>query len=157
MPGSESYWFNDGALTVTNNDDDSNITLAGLKGISIIPSFEMTQYYTADSTLYHVAKQYEHSVAVEIDYAFFSFDATQQWLGGEGTTSATATTDTSDPMKFNVEVVTPSAKGTADRTAAVDRVTFPDFPLVDGSQDEMEEFSLSGTGRNVANLAETST
>lgn len=156
MPGSESYWFNDGTLTVTNNADDSDITLAGLKGISIVPSFEMTQYYTADSTLYHVAKQYEHDVAVEIDYAFFSFDATQQWLAGEGTGSATATADTSDPMKFNVEVVTPSSKGTDERTAAVDRVTFPEWPLVDGSHQEMEEFGLSGTGRDVSNLAETS-
>jgi len=152
----ESYWFNDGALTVTNEADDTDLAIAGLKGVSIIPSFEMTQYYTADSTLWHVAKQYEHGVAVEIDYAFFNIDAAQQWLGGEGNTSATATTDTSDPMKFGIERVDPSSKGTYERTTEVETVVFPEFPIVDGSQDEMEEYGLSGTGRSVTNLADTS-
>jgi len=152
----ESYWFNDGALTVTNNEDDSDIVIAGIKGVTITPGFEMTQYYTADSTLWHVAKQYEHSVSVEIDYAFFNVEAAQQWLGGEGTTSATSTTDTSDPMKFDVKRVDPSAKGGHERTTEVTTVVFPEFPIVDGSQDEMEEYGLSGTGRTVGNLADTS-
>jgi len=155
MTNSESFWFNDGALTVTNNDGGTDFSIAGLKGITITPSFEMTQYYTADSTLWHVAKQYEHSVAVEIDYAFFNLEIAQQWLAGEGTTTATATADTSDPMKFNVEVVGDSSKGTWNRTVAADRVIFPELPVIDGSQDEMEEYGLSGTGREVSNLADT--
>jgi len=156
MTDSESFWFNSGAITVSNNEDDTELALAGLKGVTITPSFEMTQYYTADSTLWHVAKQYEHSVAVEIDYAFFNLEVAKQWLGGEGTTAATATTDTSDPMKYDVEVITQSSKGAWERTVAVDNVVFPEMPAVDGSQDEMEEYGLSGTGREVSNLADTS-
>jgi len=156
MTDSESFWFNDGAITVENAEDNTDLALAGLKGVTITPGFEMTQYYTADSTLWHVAKQYEHSVAVEIDYAFFNLDVAKQWLGGEGTTAATATTDTSDPMKYKVEVVTPSSKDAWERTVAADTVVFPEMPVVDGSQDEMEEYGLSGTGKEVTNLADTS-
>jgi len=152
----ESYFFNDGALTVTNEASDTTLTIAGLKGVTITPGFELNEYYTADSTLRHVVKQYEHGVAVEIDYAFFNIEAAQQWLGGEGDTTATATTDTSDPMKFGVERVDPSAKGGYERTTEVEKVVFPEFPVVDGSQDEMEEYGLSGTGRSVTNLADTS-
>jgi len=156
MSGSEALWFNDGALTVTNAKDDSDIVLAGLKGITITPSFEINKYYTADSTFRNTAKQYEHDVSVEIEYAFFSLDVAGQWLGGQGTTTATASTDTSDPMRFDIEVITQSADGTWERTAAVSNVIFPEMPIVDGSQDEFEEFGLSGSGDEVTNLADTS-
>jgi len=153
---SEPYYFNDGALTVTNNEDDNSIAIAGLKGVTITPSFEITNFYTADSTLRSTAKQHEHDVSVEIDYAFFDVDAATQWLGGEGTTTSSSTTDTSDPMLYDVEVVTPNADGTVVRTAAVEAVHFSEFPIVDGAEGEFEEYGLSGSGKSVTNLADTS-
>ena len=152
----EPMWIDDGALTVQNSEDDSDIAIAGIRGITVTPAYETTELYTADSTFREVVKQYEHNVNVEIDYAFFNVEAAQQWLGGQGTTTATASTDTSDPMLFNIERVDPSAKGGFERTTEVEQVVFPEFPVIDGSQSEFEEYGLSGSGRSITNLADTS-
>jgi len=152
----DAYWFSDGALTVQNEADDTDTPIAGLRGVTITPAFETTELYTADSTFRDIVKQYEHNVNVEIDYVFFDISTAKQWLGGKGSTSATASTDTSDPMLFNVERVDPSADGSLEKTTEVQNVVFPEFPLVDGSQDEFEEYGLSGSGEQIANLDETS-
>jgi len=52
--------------------------------------------------------------------------------------------------------VTPSADGTYERTVAVDDVIFPEFPVVEGSYGEFEEWDLSGSGSQISNLADTS-
>lgn len=156
MP-SDSYWFPDGTLNLSNEADDSDQAIAGLRGVTINPSWEITELYTADSTLRDTVKQYEHAVAVEIDYVFFDIAVAKQWLGGQGTTSSTTTTDTSDPMLFNVERVDTSADGSLEKTTEAQNVVFPEFPLVDGSQDEFEEYGLSGAGEQIANHDETST
>ena len=155
MPN-DAYWFSDGSLTVQNEEDDSETPIAGLRGVTITPAYETTELYTADSTFRAEVKQYEHNVNVEIDYVFFDIETAKQWLGGEGTTAATASTDTSDPMLFNVERVDDSADGSLQKTTEVQNVVFPEFPIVDGSQDEFEEYGLSGSGKQIGNLAETS-
>lgn len=152
----DAWWFSDGSLTVQNEADDTDTPIAGLRGVTITPSWETTELYTADSTFRDIVKQYEHNVNVEIDYVFFDIETASQWLGGQGSTSATSSTDTSDPMLFNVERVDDSADGSLQKTVEVENVVFPEFPLIDGSQDEFEEYGLSGSGRTVANLAETS-
>jgi len=156
----EPYFFSDAALTVTDPDNsDETVAIAGLRGITLTPAYETTELYTADSTFRETVKQYEHNVNVEIDYAFFDIEAAQLWLGGQGTVptdSNTDSTDTTDPKLFDLEVVTSSADGTVERTAAVEAIVFPEFPIVDGSQDEFEEYGLSGSGRTVTNLADTS-
>ena len=151
----EPYWFSDGALTVEDSGG-STLALAGLRGVSITPAFETTELYTADSTFRETVKQYEHNVNVEIDYVFFDIETAQQWLAGQGSTTATASTDTSDPALFTVSRVDPSADGNIERTTEVENVVFPEFPLVDGSQDEFEEYGLSGSGRSVTDLSDTS-
>jgi len=149
----EPYFISDGVLTVENDADSSTINIAGLRGITITPAWETTELYTADSTFRETVKQYEHNVNVEIDYAFFDVAAAQQWLGGQGTTSSTASTDTSDPMLFTVKRADPSADGSVTKNVEVEKVVFPEFPLVDGSQDEFEEYGLSGSGRSVTDLS----
>ena len=150
----EPYFFSDAALTVTDPDNsDETVAIAGLRGITLTPANETTELYTADSTFRETVKQYEHNVNVEIDYAFFDISAAQQWLGGQGTTSATASTDTSDPMRFTVIRADPSADGDVTKDVEVENVVFPEFPLVDGSQDEFEEYGLSGSGRSITDLS----
>jgi len=108
-----------------------------------------------DSSFRDTVKRYEHNVNVEITYAKFSVEAAQEWLGGEGAT-ATASQDDSDPALFSIEDVTPSADGTFERTAVVENVVFPEFPVVEGSYGEYEEWDLSGSGRQLSDFSDTS-
>jgi hypothetical protein len=143
----EAVFSNEGVLTV-ENDSGTAVPIAGIRDVTITPGYETAELYTADSTFRDTVKQYEHSVEVEITYANFDIDAAQEWLGGEGAT-ATASTDTNDPTLFSVEFVSQSADGGFERTAAAEKVVFPDFPVVSSTQDEFEEFDLSGTGKTV--------
>jgi hypothetical protein len=143
----EAVFSNEGVLTV-ENDSGTAVPIAGIRDVTITPGYETAELYTADSTFRDTVKQYEHSVEVEITYANFDIEAAQEWLGGEGAT-ATASTDTNDPTLFSVEFVSQSADGSFERTAAAEKVVFPDFPVVSGTQDEFEEFDLSGTGKTV--------
>jgi len=59
-------------------------------------------------------------------------------------------------MKFNLVNVTPSADGGFERTTEVADVVFPELPLDSVSYGEFEEYSLTGSGRQVSNLADTS-
>jgi hypothetical protein len=149
----EAIFSNAGVLTVENSSGTA-VPIAGIRDVEVIPGYETTQLYTADSTFRDSVKQYEHDVEVNITYANFDVEAAQEWLGGEGST-ATASTDTNDPTLFTVQFVSPSADGTFERTAAVTNVIFPDFPLVQATQDEFEEFELSGSGRIVESLTDT--
>jgi hypothetical protein len=150
----EAIFSNVGVLSVENSTG-TEVPIAGIRDVEIIPGYETTELYTIDSTFRDAVKQYEHSVEVNITYANFDIEAAQQWLGGEGTT-ATASTDTEDPTLFTVQFVSESADGTFERTAAATKVVFPQFPLVQATQDEFEEFDLSGSGRIVETLTDTS-
>lgn len=143
----EAIFSNVGVLSVEDGGATA-VPIAGIRDVEIIPGYETTELYTIDSTFRDAVKQYEHSVEVSITYANFDIEAAQQWLGGEGAT-ATASADTEDPTLFNVEFVSQSADGTFERTAVATKVVFPSFPIVSASQDEFEEFDLSGSGRTV--------
>jgi hypothetical protein len=150
----EAIFSNVGVLTV-QDDSATAVPIAGIRDVEIIPGYETTELYTMDSTFRDAVKQYEHTVEVNITYANFDIPAAQQWLGGEGAT-ATASQDTEDPTLFNVEFVSTSADGTFERTAVAEKVVFPTFPVVSATQDEFEEFDLSGSGRTLSQLADTS-
>jgi len=151
----EGMWFNDGVLTFTDPADDSEILFAGVREVSITPAYEHTELYTIDSSFRDAVKRYEHNVNVEITYAKFSMEFVQEWLGGPGAT-ATASQDTSDPMKFDLENVTTSESGGFERTTKVTDVVFPEIPLESGTYGEFEEYSLTGSGRTIGNIADTS-
>ncbi len=152
----DAYYFDEGTLTVTEESGSTEVAVAGIQGITIEPEYgTLERLYTADSTQIESQKQAEAAVNVEIDYSKFDIDAAKQWLGGSGS-SATSLTDTSDPTKFTVKVVSTSADEGIERTAEVTGVTFESWPLVDGSQGEFEEYNLSGTGETVSQLADTS-
>jgi hypothetical protein len=151
----EAIWSNSAALTVEDPADDSEILFAGVREYSVTPAYEHTNLYTIDSTFREAVKRYEHDVNVEITYAKFSLEFAQEWLGGEGST-ATASQDSSDPMKFNLVNVTPSADGGFERTTEVADVVFPELPLDMISYGEFEEYSITGSGRQVSDLSDTS-
>jgi hypothetical protein len=151
----EGMWSNSLALTFTDPSDDSEILFAGVRDVSITPSYEHTELYTLDSTNRAAVKRYEHNVAVEITYAKFSLAFAQEWLGGEGAT-ATATQDSADPMKFNLETITPSEDGGFERTTAVENVVFAELPLDSATYGEFEEYDLSGSGRQITSLTDSS-
>jgi len=151
----EAVWSNSGALTWEDPADDSEILFAGVREVTITPAYEHTELYTIDSSFRDAVKRYEHNVNVEITYAKFSLEFAQEWLGGDGAT-ATASQDDSDPMKFNLENVTPSADGGFERTTQVTDVVIPELPLDSATYGEFEEYSLTGSGRTVGNLEDTS-
>lgn len=151
----QAIWSNSAALTVEDPADDSEILFAGVREYSVTPAYEHTNLYTIDSTFRDAVKRYEHDVNVEITYAKFSLEFAQEWLGGEGST-ATASQDSSDPMKFNLVNVTPSADGGFERTTEVADVVFPELPLDMISYGEFEEYSITGSGRQVSDLSDTS-
>jgi len=151
----QAIWSNSAALTVEDPADDSEILFAGVREYSVTPAYEHTNLYTIDSTFRDAVKRYEHDVNVEITYAKFFLEFAQEWLGGEGST-ATASQDSSDPMKFNLVNVTPSADGGFERTTEVADVVFPELPLDMISYGEFEEYSITGSGRQVGDLSDTS-
>lgn len=151
----EAIWSNSGALTWTDPADDAEILFAGVREVSITPAYEHTELYTIDSDFREAVKRYEHNVNVEITYAKFSLEFAQEWLGGEGAT-ATASQDGSDPMKFDLQNVTPSADGGFERTTEVTDVVIPELPFDSATYGEFEEYSLTGSGRTVGNIADTS-
>jgi len=151
----DGIWSNSAAITFEDPADDSEILVAGVREYSVVPGYEHEELFTIDSTFRETVKRYEHNVSVEITYAKFSVAFAQEWLGGAGAT-ATASQDDSDPMLFNIESITPSADGTFERTTEVTDVHFPEFPLDQVSYGEYEEYDLTGTGRTVGQLEDTS-
>jgi len=151
---SRPLYFDDGVLEV-ETESETAVAIAGLQGLTITPSWNINRYYTADSGFIESQKQSEHEVPVEIDYGKFDVEAAQEWLGGDGST-ATSSTDTSDPQKYTVSAVTEADDGSFERTCVVEGVTFEEFPMVDGSRGEFEEFNLSGTGEIISQLEDTS-
>lgn len=151
----EAVWSNSAVITFTDPSDDSDVAVGGIREYSVTPAYEHANLYTIDSAFRETVKRYEHDVNVEITYANFSVEFAQEWLGGEGAT-ATASQDDTDPMLFNIESVTPSEDGGFERTTDVTDVVFPEFPFDQVSYGEFEEYSLTGTGRTIGNLEDTS-
>jgi hypothetical protein len=151
----EAVWGNTAQALSIQNEADTSVPIAGIREVTITPTDELTELYTMNSNFREDAKRYEHSVNVEITYANFSLEFAQEWLGGEGST-ATASQDSSDPALFAIEEVQTSADGGFERTTTVEDVIFPEFPIVDASYGEFEEYGLSGSGSQISNLADTS-
>lgn len=148
MSTPEPVWSNARVLSV-QNEAATDVPIAGIREVTVTPAYETTELYTMDSVFRDDVKQYEHNVNVEITYAKFSLDLVQEWLGGEGAT-ATASQDTSDPTLFAIEDVTSTSDGTIERTTAVNDVIIPEFPVIDGSYGEFEEYGITGSGRDVS-------
>lgn len=151
----EAYWFDEGTITLQEQGQSTDFDPIGLQGLTITPAFEHEELFTADSTFRDDVKRHSHSVNVEIDYSKWTIEMAQTWLAGGGGT-ATASQDNADVAKFNVTAVSTSADGSVERTIEVTDIHFAEYPSLDGSQGEYEEYSLSGTGRTIGQLEDTS-
>lgn len=151
MSRSDLFHANDYGTLTMNNEAGSETVVAGIKGVTVTPAAEDSQFYTADSNKIVDQIHYEHSVNVEIEFAFWDGDFAAEWLGGSGST-ATSWTDTTDPELFQLATYThPSRDDSNEITLTVSNITFPEIPLIDMSEGEYVTWSLSGTGEDVTN------
>jgi len=151
----EAYHLQDyTTLTLETDDTTTTTPVAGIRGVTITPSVEIDELFTADSTEVDTLKQRELTVDVEIEYAKFDPAIAQEWMGGAGT-SATSWGDSSDPQEFALTLVIDS-DGTDELTIEVGRIVFPDLALSDLSDDDFQELGLSGTGYALRQVEETS-
>lgn len=144
-------------LDMTTSDQTSTSTpVAGIQGVTIVPSVTVEQLYTADSIKIEEQKQFEAAVNVEIEYSLWDETAAvvQQWLGGAGS-SATSLTDSSDPQKFEISGTFDSVGGDRTMDATVTGITFEEMPIIDGDRGEFLSRNLSGTGEDITDLSMT--
>lgn len=152
----ESYWFDDAVLTAFETDagTPTSVPVAGLQEVSIIPSVSIEQLYTGDSIKIEEQKQHEFSVDVTIGFSKWDPAFAEQWLGGDGSTSTTTMTDTSDPQKFAINTFDPvSVGGGTTITIGVEGITFEEMPLFDGSRGEYIQWDLEGTGEDITDYS----
>lgn len=145
----DPYWFSDFATLELEKSGGTTDYAAGIKGATIEAEYQtLERLYTADSTQIEAQKQAEAHVPVELNYVKFDPEFAKEWLGGSGS-SATSLTDTSDPQKYKLTGDFDNADGSTQINIEVTGITFPNIPLLDGSQDEFVEWSLSGSGENI--------
>lgn len=130
--------------------------VAGIRGVTIVPSVEIDRLMTADSGKAEAKHQYDYSVDVGIEYALWDENASvvQQWLGGDGGT-ATSWTDTGNPQEFQLSGTFDSVGGDRTLDVVVSGVTFSEMPILDGEQNEFLSRDLSGTGDDITDLSMT--
>jgi len=135
-------------LDLTEEDADEPTPVAGIQDVTIVPQFEINQFYTADST--HIADQFQHegSVNVEIGYSFFDGEVVKEWLGGSGAADGDMA-DTSDPQKYELTGEFLSRDGSQQISCTVEGITFPEMPIIAASRGENIQWDLSGTGEIV--------
>jgi hypothetical protein len=151
-----AYFFDSGVLTLEETSSSTDFAPIGLQDVTVTPAFEHEELFTADSTFREDVKRHTHSVNVEISYSKLPLEFAQQWLGGSGGTTATASQDDESVALFNATLVSTSADGSVERTLEVTEIHFAEFEVLNGSQGEYEEYSLSGSGRTVGQLEDTS-
>jgi len=150
----DAYYFDSfTTLELSTEGGGTTTPVAGIQGVSIIPSVSIEQLYTGDTAKIEAQQQHEYSVDVSIEYAKWAetADVVQQWLGGDGS-SAESWTDTNDPQKFQINAVWDSVGGDRTLDATVTGITFEEMPIIDGSMGEYLSRDLSGTGEDVTDL-----
>lgn len=138
----------DGGVTTT--------PIAGVMGVTVIPSVSIDRLMTADSGKAESKAQYDYGVDVGIEYALWDQDATlvQQWLGGDGA-SASSWTDTISPQEFQLTGTFDSVGGDRTLDLTCTGITFEEMPILDGEMNEYLSRDLSGTGDDITDLSMT--
>lgn len=154
----EDVWYFDDFTTLDLQDSTgTTVPVAGIQGLTVVPSVSIERLYTADSGKIEAQKQHEYSVDVSIEYAKWDSEAqvVQQWLGGGGNSTSTSWADTTDPQAFQISATWDSEN--ADRTLdfTVEGITFEEMPLIDGSMGEYLSRDLSGTGEDITDYSMT--
>lgn len=124
--------------------------VAGISGVTVVPSVSIDRLKTADSGKTEAKHQYDYNVDVGIEYALWDREGSvvEQWLGGAGS-SSTSWTDTGQPAEFQLNGSFDSVEGDATMDFTVEGITFEEMPIIDGEQNEFLTRDLSGTGDNI--------
>lgn len=154
----DSYTLNGyTTLDVQEEDGNTSMAVAGIRGVTLIPGVSIERLMTADSIKADSKFQHSAEVQVDIEYALFDQDASivQQWLAGSGGGTSSSWTDTENPQEFSVDGEFDSVGGDRTLSASVTGITFPEMPIFDGQQDEFATWNLSGTGDDVTDVSMT--
>lgn len=146
---SNRYFGDDMTLSIAT-EDATPVTapVASLQQVTITPSYNVVEHYSADTVKREDVKQNQFSVSVDIGVSSWDVVLLTEWLGGDGLASSTAA-DTTDPATFTVEgAVTPSGGGT-DLEAVVTGVTFGEMPVMDAQTDNFIQKNFSGDGADI--------
>jgi len=152
----DAYVLDDYTTLSLQKSGGTTDVVAGITGVTVIPSVSIEQLYTADSIKIEEQQQFEFSVEVGIDYALWDEDATflQEWMGGDGSSSSSMT-DTTDPQKFEFDGEFDSVNGDRTLSVTVSGVTFEEAPVIDTEMGEFVSRDLSGTGEDVTDISMT--
>lgn len=146
---SNRYFGDDMTLSIETEDDvPVTAPVASLQQVTVTPSFNMVELYSADTTKRQDVKQNQFSVSVDIGVSSWDVVLLTEWMGGDGAAASTPA-DTTDPATFTVTgAVSPSGGGT-DLEAVVTGVTFGEMPVMDAQTDSFIQKNFSGDGADI--------
>lgn len=136
----------------TSEDTPTSTPVAGVQNVEIVPSVSMERLYTGDTIKIEDQLQHEFQVSVSIEYAKFDPVVAEQWLGGEGGTSANSMTDTSKPQKYSLLGEFEGRDGTT-YSIEVSGITFEEMPLISAANGEYAQWSLEGVGEDIVDAS----
>lgn len=131
---------------------DTDLTVARARSATVTLSPEHDEFFAPGEVTRDEVKRREIDVSVEIEAAEFDEQLAQYVLGGDPSSTGTATDLSSadnNVATFEVTVEQPDTEGTDTRKAVVDGVFFEEMPLVDAAEGEFESKDLTGHGNAV--------
>jgi hypothetical protein len=150
---SDAFFSDDATLTLKTSGD-TDIPIAGIQDIEVVPSVSIERLYTGDSIKIDSQQQHEFEVAVDIGFSKWDLDLAKEWLGGDGT-SATTLTDTTDPQKYKITSEFTEVNDGSTYKLEVTGITFEEMPIIAVSRGEFIQWDLSGIGEDVNTLDNT--
>jgi len=143
-------------LDVTESDGDTSVPVAGIRDVTIIPSFEIEDLYTADSVKRASTLRHSFSVQVEIGYSLWDAAFVRQFLGGAGGSESAMVVDTSEPQLFDLTFEIDSEGGAETLGPfTVEDIRFEEMPVFDGSEQEYQQTDISGEGADIIDVSTT--
>lgn len=150
-------------LDLVETDGSTSTPVAGIQNVTIIPSMSLENLFTADSIKREEVLQHEFVCQVEIGYSLWDVALIKNWLDGQGGSTSTSLTDTSDPQKFELTLTLPSVRSNSvlggdvsgdgtDQPVTVKNIVFEEMPLVDASRGEWIQWDLSGEGDDITQV-----
>lgn len=152
----DAFKLNDFNTLQLSTSGGSEEFVAGIQNVTITPTFEYEDLYTADSILREATRRSQASVEVDIGWSLFNVELIAANIGEPGATSTTITNSSDVPL-FELQFEIDSQGG--DRTlgpVTVEDLRFDDDPpIFDGSADEWVEWSGGMVGKNVTGVEST--
>jgi len=146
-------FFSDDATLTLETSGGTDVPIAGIQDIEVVPSVSIERLYTGDSIKIDSQQQHEFEVAVDIGFSKWDLSLAAEWLGGPASTD-TSMTDTTDPQKYKIQSTFTEINGATSYNLEVSGITFEEMPIIAVSRGEFIQWDLSGVGEDLTNLAE---